>query len=163
MVDNNESSPFSIPELDVEFIFRRRPVAVPGDLRPTWRIGLLTLLLNQCCRQQRSSLTRLHVLNWAVRSDANLEDLTALIEGRLPPDALIVRFDPAFNRAIDFAIGEGLVKRVDGSRIELTVQGKTFAEEIIKDSTIYATEKKLAGVVKLKASEALVDEIFGKR
>ena len=71
----------SVPELDAEFIFRRRPLALPGDLRPRWRIGLLALLLNNCCRQQRSSLTRLHVLNWAVRSEANHENLTALIKG----------------------------------------------------------------------------------
>lgn len=163
MAELDEGHLFSIPELDAEFIFRRRPVAVPGDLRPTWRIGLLVLLLSQCCRQQRSSLTRLHVLNWAVRSETNHEDLTALIEGRLPPDALIVRFDPAFNRAIDFAIGEGLVKRVDGSRIELTATGKDFAEEINKDSAVYVAEKKLAGAIRQRASEALVDNIFGTR
>lgn len=163
MVERDEGSLLEIPELDAEFIFRRRPVALPGDLRPTWRIGLLVLLLNQCCRQQRSSLTRLHVLNWAVRSEVNHEDLIALIEGRLSPDALIVRFDPAFNRAIDFAIGEGLVKRVDGSRIELTDSGKNFAEEISKDSKVYITEKKLAGTIRQKASESLVDNIFGTR
>jgi hypothetical protein len=103
------------------------------------------------------------VLNWAVRSEANHEDLTALIEGKLSPDQLIVRFDPAFNRAIDFAIGEGLVKRVDGSRIELTEQGKTFAEVISKDSEVYITEKEMIGAIKQKVSETLVDNIFGAR
>lgn len=163
MVERDENSLFEIPELDAEFIFGRRPVALPGDLRPTWRIGLLVLLLNQCCRQQRSSLTRLHVLNWAVRSEANYEDLIALINGELLPDALIVRFDPAFNRAIDFAIGEGLVKRVDGARIELTNSGKDFAEDISKNSTIYIAEKKLLGTIRQKVSESLVDNMFGTR
>lgn len=163
MADSDESRIFSIPELNAEFIFRRRPLALPGDLRPTWRISLLVLLLSQCCRQQRSSLTRLHVLNWAVRSEANHEDLTSLIEGRLSPDALIVRFEPAFNRAIDFAIGEGLVKRVDGSRIELTDPGKAFAEEISKDSTVFIIQKKYIGAIRQKVSEALIDGIFGRR
>jgi len=163
MAELDEGLLFSIPELDAKFIFRRRPVALPGDLRPTWRIGLLMLLLRQCCRQQRSSLTRLHVLNWAVRSEANRGDLTALLEGRLAPDALIVRFEPAFNRAIDFAIGEGLVNRVDGSRIELTDAGKAFAEEIAMDPNLFIPEKGLVGAIGQKASEALVDNIFGKR
>lgn len=162
-MDERDESLFAVPELEATFTFRRRPVALPGDLRPTWRIGLLSLLLRHCCRQQRSSLTRLHVLNWAVRSEANHEDLTALIEGKLSPDQLIVRFDPAFNRAIDFAIGEGLVKRVDGSRIELTEQGKTFAEVISKDSEVYITEKEMIGAIKQKVSETLVDNIFGAR
>lgn len=162
-MDERDDGLFAVPELDATFTFRRRPVALPGDLRPTWRIGLLALLLSQCCRQQRSSLTRLHVLNWAMRSEANHEDLMALIEGKLPPDQLIVRFDPAFNRAIDFAIGERLVKRVDGSRIELTEQGKAFAEAISKDSEVYVIEKYLIGAIKQKASETLVDNIFGAR
>ena len=162
-MDEQDEGLAAVPELDAAFIFRRRPIALPGDLRPPWRIGLLVLLLSQCCRQQRSSLTRLHVLNWAVRSEANLEDLTALIEGRLSPDQLIVRFEPALNRAIDFAIGDGLVKRVDGSRIELTELGKAFAEEISKGSEVYVTEKKLAGAIKQKASETLVDNMFGAR
>jgi hypothetical protein len=163
MAERDDNLHFSIPELNTEFIFGRRPVALPGDLRPTWRIGLLTLLLSQCCRQQRSSLTRLHVLNWAIRSEANHEDLTALIGGKLSPDALVVRFDPAFNRAIDFAIGEGLVRRVDGSRIELTDAGKAFAEEISKDSNVYVPEKNVANLIGQRVSEALVDNIFGKR
>ncbi len=74
-----------------------------------------------------------------------------------------MRFDPACNRAIDFAIGEGLLKRVDGSRIELTESGKALAEEISNDSEVYVTEKKLAGAIKQKASETLVDNIFGAR
>lgn len=162
-MDERDEGQAGVPELDAAFIFRRRPVALPGDLRPTWRIGLLVLLLSRCCRQQRSSLTRMHVLNWAARSEVNHADLTALIAGRLSPDQLIVRFDPACNRAIDFAIGEGLLKRVDGSRIELTESGKALAEEISNDSEVYVTEKKLADAIKQKASETLVDNIFGAR
>lgn len=162
-MDERDEGLFAVPELEATFTFRRRPVALPGDLRPTWRIGLLSLLLSKCCRQQRSSLTRLHVLNWAVRSEASYEDLTALIEDKLSPDQLIVRFDPAFNRAIDFAIGEGLVKRVDGSRIELTEPGKTFAEAISMDAEVYVIEKKLIDVIKQKVSETLVNNIFGAR
>lgn len=162
-MDERDEARAAVFELDVPFIFRRRPVALPGDLRPTWRIGLLVLLLSQCCRQQRSSLTRIHVLNWAARSETNHADLTALIAGKLSPDQLIVRFDPACNRAIDFAIGEGLLKRVDGSRIELTESGKALADEISKDSEVYVSEKKLAGAIKQKASETLVDNIFGAR
>ena len=163
MVESCASSNFDFPEFDVQFSFQRRPISLPGDLRPTWRIGLLTILMVQCCRQQRSSLTRLHVLSWAVRSEENYEDMLALIAGDLSPDALIVRFDPAVNRAIDFAIGEKLMARVDGSRIELTASGKNFAKEIFDDINVYSTEKSLAASLKQKVSETLVDSIFGVR
>lgn len=152
-----------LTDFDTSFSFQRRPISLPGDLRPTWRIGLLVILLSQCCRQQRSSLTRLHVLSWAVRSKANHDDLLSLVNHALPPDALIVRFDPAVNRAIDLAIGERLINRVDGSRIELSDSGRGFAKEIFSDEQLYLTEKALIASIRHKVSEAVVDEIFGKR
>ncbi|MBB1592554.1 hypothetical protein [Achromobacter sp. UMC46] len=163
MTEHDIENVFDISELNVEFVFGRRPIALPGDLRPTWRIGLLMLLLAQCCRQQRSSLTRLHVLNWAMRSEENHENLMALISQQLRPDALVVRFDPAFNRAIDFALGENLVQRVDGSRIELTQQGRAFAADVLNTPDVYINEKRLIGAIKQKASETLVENIFGIR
>lgn len=163
MVEPDSLSNIDLPEFDVRFSFNRRPISIPGDLRPIWRIGLLTILMTQCCRQQRSSLTRLHVLSWAIRSKENYEDMLDLISGDLSPDSLIVRFDPAVNRAIDFAIGEGVMARVDGSRIELTALGKQFAQEIFDDINVYATEKLLAASLKQKVSETLVDSIFGAR
>ncbi|WP_428503081.1 hypothetical protein [Roseateles sp.] len=152
-----------LTEFNTSFSFQRRPVSLPGDLRPAWRIGLIAILLSQCCRQQRSSLTRLHVLSWAVRSKANHDDLLSLVNHALPPDALIVRFDPAVNRAIDLAIGEKLINRVDGSRIELSKAGREFSKEIFADAQLYVAEKALAASLKQKVSESVVDEIFGKR
>ena len=155
--------PMAIPELDAEFLFRRRPVAVPGDLRPTWRIGLLVLLLKRCCRQSRSSLTRLHVLNWAVRTENNHQALIELVANARSPDSLIVRFDPAFNRAMDFALGEGLVRRVDGSRIELTSSGDAMADEIAKNEGLYSGEKTFVDEIRQRVTETVVDSIFGAR
>jgi hypothetical protein len=103
------------------------------------------------------------VLSWAVRSKANHDDLLSLVNHALPPDALIVRFDPAVNRAIDLAIGEKLINRVDGSRIELSDSGRGFAKEIFADEQLYYAEKALAASLRQKVSEAVVDEIFGKR
>ena len=155
--------PLVIPELDTEFLFRIRPVAVPGDLRPTWRVGLLVLLLKRCCRQGRSSLTRLHVLNWAIRTDGNQQALLALLGNAMSPDSLVVRFDPAFNRAVDFAIGERLVRRVDGSRIETTAVGSALAEDIGRDETLYPSEKLFMDDIRQRVTEALVESVFGTR
>lgn len=149
-----------IPELKTEFLFRRRPVAIPGNLRPAWRIGLLTLLLNGCCRSARTSLARLHVLSWGVSTDENRYNLLNAVEGALTPDSLIVRFDPFLNRAIDFAIGEGLVRRCDGSKIELTSSGKSLANELLMTETIYVEEKRFISVIRLRVTETLVSHMF---
>src|SRR5258705_12942506 len=96
---------FEIPELKVEFVFRQRPLAIPGDLRPTWRIALIALLLKNCCRGGRSSFARLHVLSWGIRTQQSQSDLRAAAAGNVPLSSVIVRFDPFLDRAIDFAIG----------------------------------------------------------
>jgi hypothetical protein len=103
------------------------------------------------------------VLNWAVRTEENQQALLALVGGMLRPDSLVVRFDPALNRAVDFAIGEGLVRRIDGSRIELRAPGDSLGEEIAKDDELYTIEKLFIDEVRQSATEALVESIFGTR
>src|SRR5262245_35090316 len=113
-----------IPELKSEFVFTRRPAAIPADLRLGWRIGLLVLLLSKCCRAGRTTLARLHVHSWAIRNKANKDNLSAVIAGDIPPDALLVRVEPSLSRAVEFAIGEGLVQRIGGRQIALTAMGR---------------------------------------
>src|ERR1043165_5982080 len=89
-----------IPELRSPFVFRRRPVSIPADLRPAWRIGLILLLLKKCCRQGKTSLTRLHVLSWGFISREGQSQLTAAATGRLAPDSLVIRFEPFLLQAV---------------------------------------------------------------
>ncbi|MCX7409786.1 MAG: hypothetical protein NTZ32_17050 [Planctomycetales bacterium] len=150
-----------IPELRTAFLFRRRPVAIPGDLRPAWRIGLVVLLLKNCCKSGRSSLARLHVLSWGFLSADGRHQLQAAVEGRLSPDALVVRFEPFLVQAVDYAIGEGLVRRAGGNKIELTPSGKTLAEEIDATEETYVAEKQFMSIVRTKVTEDLVNRMFG--
>lgn len=156
-----ETPYLDIPELKTSFLFRRRPVAIPGDLRPAWRIGLLILLLSHCCRSTKSSLARLHVLSWAIRTEQSQQDLLSVIERERNPSSLIVRFDPFLDRALDFAIGEGLITHCGGKAIELTSAGKALSLELDGSETLFLAEKKFIASVKHKVSEKLVNEVFG--
>lgn len=149
-----------IPELRADFLFRRRPVAIPGDLRPSWRIGLIVLLLNKCCRGRHTSLTRLHVLSWGIRTEKNRSDLKSAIKGALQPDSIIVRFEPFLNRSIDYAIGEGLIRR-SGSKIELTPRGQKLAEELEQVESVYIIEKHFIDEIRQSVTEMLVNNMFG--
>jgi hypothetical protein len=152
-----------IPELRTPFVFRRRPVAIPADLRPAWRIGLLVLLLKKCCRGHRTSLARLHVLSWGFRSVEGRQQLLAAVQGHLSPDSLVVRFEPFLVQAVDFALGEGLVRRDGGNKIELTPAGETLAEELESTEMAFAAEKNLMGQIRTKVTEDLVQKMFGWR
>lgn len=159
MLETNECN-IEIPELKTRFLFRRRPVAIPGDLRPAWRIGLLVLLLRKCCRSGRTSLARLHVLNWGIGARENRHNLKAAIDGGLAPDFLIIRFDPFLNRAVDFAIGEGLVRRSEGTKVELTPRGRELAEELAQVETAYKDEKQFIDSIRQGVTETLVIQMF---
>jgi hypothetical protein len=151
----------AIPELDVPFIFSRRPIDVPADLRPAWRIGLLILLLKNCCREGKARFTQLHVLNWGVRSEENREALENALHGSVGADALLVRIEPSLNRAVDLAIGEGLVARRSGDQIELRDSGHALADEIGSDATLYRTEKEFMQRIRKRVTGRFVDGLFG--
>lgn len=152
---------FAIAELDTPILFRRRPLFLPEDLRPTWRIGLLVLLLRCCCRGGKSSRARLHVLSWGMRTSESLRDLEAAISGDLNPHSLIVRVDPFLDRALDFAVGEGLIAHRGGKSVELSSSGIRLADEIKRDVQVFAVEKTFVNAIQQRLSEALVTQMFG--
>ena len=154
---------FEIPELKADFVFSRRPLAIPGDLRPTWRIALIVLLLKNCCRGGRSSFARLHVLSWGIRTLESQSELKAAAEGDIPLSAVIVRFDPFLDRAIDFAIGEKLVIHRGGKLVELTEDGRRLAAEVQRDRSLLAIEKDFMSSIRYVVSETLVNQMFGRR
>jgi len=155
--------PNNFSELDAGFTFRRRPVSMPADLRPGWRIASIVLLINKCCRQNRTSFARLHVLSWALRTESSRRTLLAAIDGLLTPDSVIARVEPSLNRAVDFALGEGLLRRVDGDRLELTHAGLAFADDVTNADSTFVAEKEFIGTLKKRLTESLVNQLFGGR
>lgn len=150
-----------VSELDTPFLFQRRPLSLPEDLRPSWRIALLVLLMSGCCRGGKSSRARLHVLSWSVRSSGSLQDLLAATTGDLNPRSLIVRVDPFLDRAIDFAVGEGLIEHLGGKGLKLSVAGKAFATEIGSNADIFVVEKSFIETIGHKVTEDIVTKMFG--
>ncbi len=149
-----------IPELNIRFIFKERPEAIPGDLRPLWRIGLVLLMLHTASRGGTSSFGRLHVLNWALRSEEGRDALLRILDGQLFPGTVVVRIEPSLNRAVDYAHGEGLVRRVEGNRIELTARGEAEAKRILGHEMLYQSEREFLGAIGKRVTENLVKRLF---
>jgi hypothetical protein len=87
-------------EIKIPIRFKKRPNAVAPDFRPGWKVSLLLLILQFGSRGGKSSLTRLHVLNWAVRSNRHQQQLLTTMESEAPLFSFNVRFEPAFSRAM---------------------------------------------------------------
>lgn len=147
-----------LDEFSVGFTFRQRPATLPADLRPIWRVALLVLILRNC-RLNRSSLQRLHVLNWALRSAEGREEFKSVISGQISPTDVTVRYEPAFMQAIAFAIGTGLVARVGGDKIELRQHGTDLTKAIEKDPEVFRAEKEFLAAVKGSIAESRIEQI----
>lgn len=145
----------------VPFRFKRRAAELPPDLRPDWRIATILLLLKRCCRGGKSSLLRLHVLNWAIRSKHGQAAALAFVDGNLAADAVLVRYEPALNRALAFATAEGLVQHV-GGRIVLGEKGKTLAAQIDGEQGLMEREKVFVKTLGLRLTEDAVNRLAAR-
>jgi len=156
-------SDLRIAELETPFVFRDRPEAIPGDLRPIWRIGQVLLVLHMASRGGRSSFARLHVLNWALHSEGGRESLFGILDGQLFPGTVVIRIEPSLNRAVDYALGEDLVKLVQGDRIQLTIGGRAEAQRIMQYEGLYERERKFLHTLGKRVTEKLIVEIFRRQ
>lgn len=149
-----------LDSMDIPFTFQKRPISIPADLRVDWRIAAIILILYISCRNSRATLMKLHVMNWANRNNRGRELFLQLCVGELGPDNIIVRFEPWLNRAVDIALAEGLLQRIDGDRIELTSSGTIMAEEIIKTKDCFVQEKEFLHTIRKSISEAKLKNII---
>ena len=151
----------ALDKINTPIVFHSQPETIPGDLRPLWRISILILILHLTSRGARASLSKIHVLNWAVRSDENRDKLLTTIQGKLAPDIIFIRVDPALNRAIDLACGENLVKHIAGDRVQLTARGIKIANQLLEQDDLFLKEVDfLKEIGKTSLTESLVSRLF---
>lgn len=150
-------------EIDIPFRFVRRPMPLPAELRPDWKIAILLLILEISSHGGKSSLRRLHVLNWSMRSTRFRRDFEDRLKTPVPLFRLSVRFEPAFSRAIDLAVGENLAEWVGGNRLKITSKGKTWVGAIQQDHSLLLDEKQFLQGLGKSITERLAEEMFGHK
>jgi hypothetical protein len=121
---------FTIPELSVPIRFRRRPISIPADLRPHWIVAIILLILWKSSRGAKSSLQKLHVLSWAIRTGRRRAALWGFITGEFSPQDILVRYEPGLDRAIKLAAAEGLIEISNHNQVQLTPKGSNAVQQI---------------------------------
>ena len=102
-------------------VFDAKPDAVPYNYRISYKVAQLCLIMRICGWGDVCSLVKLHMISFALISHDNMKKL---IDYTDESDSVpVVRFDPAVNRALTFAIGYGLIKRQQNSKFKLTDRG----------------------------------------
>jgi hypothetical protein len=150
-------------ERSQSFRFIRRPMAIAAELRPDWKICALLLILHLSSRGGRSSLRRLHILNWALRSAQNRAEFEQVREHQQPLFSFQFRFEPALGRAINLAAGEKLVEWVGGNRLQITAKGKRWITEVIKDESVMQEEREFLTRIGKDITETLATEMIKVR
>ncbi len=126
--------------LDVEFDFNDRPAPVPADLRAEWRVPLLLLIVKSCWGS-RAPLHQVQALAWAAIFEENRRDFMRVFRGESDPVALLIRYDPAVIRAINLAVGLGLLAWLSSNRLTLTEEGQATLDRVLAKDGLFTDER----------------------
>jgi len=143
-----------------DIVFDVKPDAVPYNYRISYKVSQLCLIMHICGWGNACSLIKLHMISFALFSDDNMSRLIKFIErtGNTP----LVRFDPAVNRALTYAIAYGFIEQQKANNFKLTDQGKKLAEKIKLVGDLMVTEIKNLSILAKKLTEGKIKELVEK-
>jgi len=137
--------------------FNVRPTPVLPEHRRMYKISQILLILELSSRGGKSTLPRLQLFNWALKSRDRQERLATAAKIQ----SLNVQawgFDPALSIALRFADAEMLVNSVP-TGYQITDRGKLFVEDIEKDPELLLQEKKVLRRIGKGVTEGMVDAV----
>ncbi|TNI73172.1 hypothetical protein CF122_06275 [Aeromonas media] len=135
--------------------FERRPSPVLAEHRPMYKIGLVLLILHLASRGGKSSLPRLQLFNWAMKSDTRQKQLLLAV-GEKVLQVPAWGFDPALAIAVRLAIAEGLIVE-NSTGYEISTAGQFFATEILKDADLFGRERSFLSAIGKGLTEGMVE------
>lgn len=137
--------------------FVRRPSPVLVEHRPLYKITQLLLVLHMSSRGGKSTLPRLHLFNWALKSTVRIQKLVEAAKSKAL-NMTAWGFDPALAIAIGFAVAENLVEPTS-TGYQLTEKGRSFITEVLKEASAFAPERKLLAEIGKDITEAMVEKV----
>lgn len=141
------------------FTFNARPDPVPGDLRMSWGMAVLILILYYS-RRKKSSFQKLQFLAHAVRLPEGRDEVRGLLSGKYLPTEVSVRVEPSVNRAIALAHALNLIQIEKGKSISLTKKGEDVAKTIIKQADALKEEVTFLAEVAPRMTDALMRRVW---
>lgn len=122
--------------------FTKRPIPIPPDYRPMYKIALIVLILKLCSRSNKSSLLKLHLFSWALTSKKHASMLKSFIDNNFHGEFSVWGIEPALNRALQLATAEKICELADGKNYILTSEkGIQFFNMLMNDKELLVDEK----------------------
>lgn len=148
-----------------KLLFSRKKTAVLPELRPMYKVGKILLILKICCSGGKASLLKLHLFNWAMLEPQRLQILLSSAERK---ELLlgVWGIDPSLNMALNYAISEGLLCRLQNGNYKLTSKSESFisGSDLInlfdnEFNTLKKIDKKITEAMVTQAAKRWVDEV----
>lgn len=142
-----------------EIVFDSKPDAVPYNYRISYKIAQLCLIISQCCSGRGGcSLVKLHIVSNALNTKEYMEVLNNYANDRI--SYMLVRFDPAVNRAVKYAIADGIVCQLKNGMLRLTEQGRKLVTQINKDVELMTREKQCLSLLGNRLSNEKIENLM---
>ncbi|TDR39633.1 hypothetical protein DFR29_11521 [Tahibacter aquaticus] len=145
--------------LDGPFQLTARPEPVPGDLRLSWGLALVVLLLGSS-KGNKASLQKLHFLAHAARTPESRNETLLVFAGEKRAAELPTRVEPWLNRALSLAAASRLIVLPKGKGAALTEAGVGTYQMLSGDPSILSAEKAFLAAIGKKATEAAVERVL---
>lgn len=126
--------------LSDEIVFNAKPDAVPYNYRISYKIAQICLVVATCCGRGGCSLVKLHMISAGLSTNLEYIQLREFAYDRLTVYP-IVRFDPAVNRAVKYALADNLIVQQQNGLFKLSTKGKQLVTNIRVHSDLMTNEK----------------------
>ncbi len=141
-----------------EIIFDSKPDAVPYNYRISYKMAQLCLIIfKSCSGREGCSLVKLHIISNGLNTEKNMRELEDYVNERM--GFMLVRFDPAVNRALKYAIADDLVAQLKNGTFKLTKNGKEFIKRIEKED-ILLEEKSFLNKLRTRLTKEKIERLM---
>lgn len=141
-------------------IFDSKPDAVPYNYRISYMVSLLCLIIHICCGKRKGcSLIKMNMISVGLSSRREGQKLKEFCEAN-ESRYMLVRFDPVVNRALAYAINDGLMTQQGNGLFKLTDKGKKMVEMISMDESILLNEKVFLKNISMKITEEKIESLM---
>jgi len=145
--------------LSADIVFNAKPDAIPYNYRISYKVSQLCLIMSICGwgTGRACSLIKLHMISFALISRDYMKKLIAFAEGE--NQTPIVRFDPAVNKALTYAMAYGFIEQQKVGNFILTDCGKQLSGQILLTDDLMVSETEDLNNLAKKLTETRVKQL----
>lgn len=145
--------------LTSEIVFDSKPDAVPYNYRISYKISQICLIISKSCSGRSGcSLVKLHIISNALNTKEYMEMLNNFANDKI--SYMLVKFDPAVNRAIKYAIADELIFQLKNGTLRLTDKGKKLIDEINKSDDLLYRERQYLSTLDNKLTNDKIEKLM---